>query len=485
MSWYDRLLAGIAPDYAVRRISAKNVVSAYESAKTSRTHKPKREDRGPNTPVTESAVSLRQQGRYLEQNNDIAKGALDILVARTVGMGILPEFMVEDTNGDLHEEVNEQLASLYDEWCRRPEVTWTLDEPSAQRMSARTYFRDGEYLMQHLLGNTRGLQHGTKVPYSYELIESDMLPMHYHKQKPLVVSGVEMNGWGRPTAYHLLKSDPNDVSKFSRFNEETRVIPASKISHLAIRNRFRQVRGTSVFAVVIKRLQDINEIDETERVAARMAAAIALYIKKGDPTIYSPPDSEAGDEDPREIDIYPGMVIDDLLPGEDVGSVISNRPNNQLIAFKGDQMRHAAAGIGVSGSALSKNYNGTYSAQRQELVEQHDHYGILWQDFIGRSERPKLENFINMAIASRVIRIPDNVKQDTLLNMNFSRPAMPWIQPKQEAEGWMTLIEGKLESRSAVIRSRGKNPRQVDKQIEREERKNAQDTKDPEDTPEE
>ncbi len=90
-----------------------------------------------------------------------------------------------------------------------------------------------------------------------------------------------------------------------------------------------------------------------------------------------------------------------------------------------------------------------------------------------------------MAIASRVIRIPDNVKQDTLLNMNFSRPAMPWIQPKQEAEGWMTLIEGKLESRSAVIRSRGKNPRQVDKQIEREERKNAQDTKDPEDTPEE
>lgn len=468
MGWFDKTVAGIFPEYAIRRIRAKQFVGAYESARTTRTHRPKREERGANSPVSESAVSLRQQARYLEQNNDIAKGALDTLVNMTVGMGILPQFMIEKKNGDLYEEVNEQLAELHEDWRKHPEVSWLFDETSAQRIGARTFFRDGEVLLQHVLGTGRGVNHGSKVPYSYELIEPDMLPMGLHSQTPRIVSGVEINGWGRATAYHLLKIDPNDTSKIARYSLETRVISADKISHLASIHRIRQYRGVSVFSSVIKRLQDIEEIDETERVASRMAAAMAVVIKKGDPTLYNTPENDEA----REINFEPGMIIDDLLPGEEITSIDSNRPNPKVMEFKDAHLRNAAAGIGISYSSLSKNYNGTYSAQRQELVEQRDNYGVIWKYFVERGERPKLENFIRMAVLSGQIILPPDVKQDSLTNVYFTRPKMPWIQPLQEAKSFEVMVKNRFMSTDDVIRGFGEDPKQVKKALAREEKAN-------------
>ena len=479
MTTYSKFLAGVFPDYAMKRVRALRVTAAYESAKPSRNNNIKREARGANDSSRESAVSLREAARYQEENNDIAKGALDILVNRTVGMGIIPEFMVEKQNGDLYEEINEQLSELYDDWCRRSEVTWRDDERSAQRLAARTFFRDGEVFAQHLLGNTRGLTHGSKVPYSYELMEPDMLPMHNHNESKNIHSSIEMNGWGRATKYHVLKTRPEShamTSRIIRTSDETRPILASRMSHISIRRRIRQVRGVSVFAVVLKRLADIDEIDETERVAARIAAAMALVITKGDPTLYQPPGSDDEDE-AREIEINPGTIIDDLMPGEDVKSFASNRPNNQLIPFKSSQFKAAAAGLGVGASSMSKDYNGNYSSQRQELVEQHDHYGVVWQYIVERFEREKVENFIRATtMMPGRIMLPDDAKRDSLYRVNFSRPAMPWIQPLQEAKAWQALTESGFESTSGVIRSRGGNPRQVKKQRDREERNNQEST---------
>lgn len=204
MSWVDRMWAGVAPGYAINRIRAKNLVANYEAAKTTRIHKPKKESRGPNTPVLEGADSLRAQARYHEQNNDIVKGALDTLVANTVGRQIIPQFQVKDAKGILVDEVNEQLAALYADWCRHPEVTWEHDEGSAQRLTARTLFRDGEVLSQHLIGTGASLDHGSKVPYTYEMIDPDLLPLHLNESKNRrIVQGVEVKTWGRPVPYHL------------------------------------------------------------------------------------------------------------------------------------------------------------------------------------------------------------------------------------------------------------------------------------------
>src|SRR3546814_16911546 len=71
------------------------------------------------------------------------------------------------------------------------------------------------------------------------------------------------------------------------------------------------------------------------------------------------------------------MVFDDLRPGESISTIDSNRPNPNLEIYRNGQLRAIAAPMRISFSTLSKNYNGTYSAQRQELVENFGAYGVL------------------------------------------------------------------------------------------------------------
>ncbi|MFP1462800.1 phage portal protein [Escherichia coli] len=63
--------------------------------------------------------------------------------------------------------------------------------------------------------------------------------------------------------------------------------------------------------------------------------------------------------------------------------VKSDRPNPNLETFRNGQLRAVAAGSRLSFSSAARNYNGTYSAQRQELVESTDGYLILQDCFIG------------------------------------------------------------------------------------------------------
>lgn len=54
-----------------------------------------------------------------------------------------------------------------------------------------------------------------------------------------------------------------------------------------------------------------------------------------------------------------------------------------------------AAGSRLNFSSTARNYNGTYSAQRQELVESTDGYLILQDWFIGAVTRPMYRAWLN------------------------------------------------------------------------------------------
>jgi capsid protein len=54
----------------------------------------------------------------------------------------------------------------------------------------------------------------------------------------------------------------------------------------------------------------------------------------------------------------------------------------------------------ISYSSASRNYDGTYSAQRQELVESTDGYFVLQDWFIGSVTRHIYRAWLNLAILS-------------------------------------------------------------------------------------
>ena len=369
--------------------------------------------------------------------------------------------MVKNKAGELNKDFSDSLKGLWKEWIRDPEVTGDLDYYSAQRMVARSFFRDGEVLTQFITGNVRGLDHKTIVPFSIELIEADYLPNDLEDEKKGIVQGVQKNSWGRTTGYHVYKNNPDANYIFG--DKATKRIPAKNMTHLKIMDRIRQTRGVSIFASVLNRFDDIKEIDENERVAARVAAAMAGFIKKGSPDMYVPPPT--GTED-REMVFDPGSIFE-MNMGEEIGTIDTTRPNNELIPFRDSQLRGAAAGTQASYSSISKNYDGTYSAQRQELVEQYAVYGILWAYIKERFARPTWERFVDAAIASRAVDTTD-VDLTTIYDSEHTRPPLTWIDPKKEMDAIEKELALGITSRTEVMRRRGGDFEETAKKISEE-----------------
>jgi lambda family phage portal protein len=459
----------------VRDISPKELrralktLASYEAAKPSRMRKFRREQHSQNQLVELSAVALRNQARYLERNHDIARGAIRVLVNNVVGasgIGVEPQPRRRGSK-EIHEEYAMALREAHRDWVRRPEVTWRFRYAAAQRMIAKTWVRDGECFSQSIIGPTTGLQHGTRVPFSLELLEPDMVPMDFRDTTKNIRQGIQRNTWGRATGYYVYKDNPLDTSLLTSF-ADLKFISAERMRHVALMDRIGQIRGVSEFASVITRMEDIKDYEESERVAAKIAAMMTAYVKRGSPDSYEGPNNQtdaAGNPLPREISLAPGMIIDTLAVGEEIGLIDSKRPNPNLVTFRQGQLRAMAAGMGASYSSISRDYDGTYSSQRQELVEQWIHYAVLADEFVGQQVQPDWEDFVLAAHLSGVVPIPADVEPGTHDDALFVGQSMPWIDPAKDATAWLALVQAGFASEVEVMRKRGVNPRDVLEQI--------------------
>lgn len=159
-----------------------------------------------------------------------------------------------------------------------------------------------------------------------------------------------------------------------------------------------------------------------------------MFIKKQDVGT----DGYVAPEKRKETQIQPGMLFDGLNPGEDIGMIKSDRPNAGLESFRMGQLRAMAAGLRGSFSSIARNYDGTYSAQRQELVEAQEGYSILQDSFIAAFTRPLYRRWLAAAVASGAIEVPAGTDMSSLFNAVYSGPVMPWIDPLKEANACLT-----------------------------------------------
>ncbi len=463
LNLFERMFPGVAINLQVKRMQLTRL---YDAAKTSNYHKRPDASRSGDGVMDHAGSTLRTMARSLDENHDLAVGILDTMVNRVVGEhGITVEPMAQTTGGKAAKKVNKELRKLWKEFNRRPEVTGELPGAEMQRQLCRSWLRDGEVLGQHVLGTGPSITHGSRVPYSVELIEADHLPFDLMDAKNGVVHGVEKNVWGKPVAFFFYLEHPgNTTTAYTRNSLKTKRVPADKIFHLKFTRRIKQTRGVSVFHSILNRLDDLKDYEESERIAARVAAALTAFIRKG--TEYTGATNAAAGE--RTLEMAPGLIVDDLLPGEEIGTISSDRPNSGLEAFRNGQLKAMAAGVGASYSSIAKDYSGNYSSQRQELVESAVTYGRLRSYFIGVGIMPIYENFVTMAITAGLVKLPKTIDMATIANAEYRGPGQPWIDPKKEIEADVLAIENKLKSRAQTIRDRGGDPEIVAEQLKLE-----------------
>jgi len=450
----DRVLLNLAPGWAAARARSRVRTlayrQAYEAAETSHLRPHSREMGSGNAIVSMTGTALRNQARHLDRNHDIISGGLSTLVQHIIGargINVLPT--PRDVDGNVVESVVDQIMPLYQAWSTRPEVTWMHDWPSVQRLLGRTWLRDGEAFVQELRGFMPSLEHGSAVPFSLELLEPDLVPLDLDDASRRIQHGVERNAWGRAVAYHVYKQHPGDANVAI---PQTKRVSADLIRHLRTIDRIGQVRGVSILASTFTRIEDLKDYEESERIAAKIAASMAAVIIKGDPGTYN---ADTFGDGQRKMRMQPGMIFDNLRPGEAVETIASNRPNPNLEPYRNSQLRAIAAPMRISFSSLSKNYNGTYSAQRQELVEQYGAYGVLAYEFVSQMMRPIYERFVSMAVVSGELVLPRGVTLAGAVSADYLPPSMPWIAPLKESTALTAQVRSGFRSLSSVIAERG------------------------------
>ncbi|MDP3322649.1 MAG: phage portal protein [Hydrogenophaga sp.] len=460
----DAVVEFFSPTTAVRRASARNVLAHYEAAKPSRQRKFNRDQSSPNQLVQKSAAALRAQARNLERNHDIARGIIRAFVNNVVGAsGIGIEPQPRNADGTINTVYADALREAYKNWQKTPEVTHTYTFSQAQRVMCRTWMRDGEGFAQMLTGLIPTLDHGTRVPFSFEMFEADLIPLDYD-DGDRIHQGIERNAWGRKVAYHVYKNHPGEPNGYTLHSKTKRVL-AANILQVASLERMGQLRGVSEFASVITRLEDVKDYEESERIAAKVAASLTAYVKRGNPDDYQPQVDEDGNAVSRDISLSPGTIIDSLAIGEEIGLIDSKRPNPNALTWRQGQLRAVASGVGASYSTIARAYDGTYSSQRQELVEQWVNYAILTDEFVGMFIQPIWEQFVLAAHLSGVVPMPKGMTIDQANDCLFIGQSLPWIDPLKEAAAWNSLVRDGFASEVEVIRKRGQNPRDVLEQI--------------------
>ena len=461
LNWLDQLIASVSPKSGYERLAYKRAIASaggYEGGRASRLRKPMRDNRGPDLIVASASQQTRNYARHLERNHDLARGALKVMVRNIVGAkGISTEPMPRRADGKLHVEFADQIARVLKLFERRPEVTGNYNWAMAQRKACGTWLRDGEMFTQTIAGTVPGLRYRTDLPFVLELLEPDFVPLDYENLSQNIVQGIRCNSWGEKTGFFVYKSHPLQGQQ-AYTDAILKEISADRMVHLALCDRLHQRRGITLFAAVINSLEDIREIKDYELAASKIASALTAVITR-EKQDGEPPGSDSQSENGNPLmKLEAGMIFDGAKAGEGIHIVDSKRPNAGLEPFINFNVRGFAAGIDGSYSSMSRNYNGTYSAQRQELVEVWESYRTMREEMVGQFNCPIYERIVSTALAAGILVMPRDLDPYTLFDAQYRGPAMPWIQPVQEAEGELINVRAGFKSMTQVIRERNGDP---------------------------
>lgn len=465
------ILGWIAPGRTARYLFQRSQFEAarlYDSARPSQYRRPISNQTSGDGVMQLAGTKIREIARHLDENHDLTIAVLDDLVNGALGTGVIITPMLRKDNGELDSELNEKILEAWKLWCKVPEVTKEMTFAQCERQMARAVFRDGEMFVQHM-EKPIGFDYPTATRYAIELLEADMVPMEFRDSPRRILQGVECNDWNAPIAYWLWKNHPGDPNRTTLpLESELKRIPRELILHPKFTRRIRQRRGVSVLHGVLNRMQDLKDYEESERIAAKVAADFTWFIKKTQE--YNPGGAVQAEAGARNLKMQGGMGFE-LLPGEEVGTLSSDRPNTNLVDYREGMLRAVAGGTGSRFSSISRNYNGTYSSQRQELVEGSVSYNILFEYFVSVFHRPVYERWIVNAARAGVlgkIGLQNSSKVENLVRAEYRPPSLPWIDPQKEASANETLVNTGLESRSEIMRKRGRDPTKVWEEIKEE-----------------
>ena len=410
-------------------------------------------------------LTLRARSRDLFRNSDHMRRFVNMSVANIVGHhGFTLQIRGQNTNGELDQVGNDFLESDFMEWCDDCEVTGRLSFREVCKLMVRTLIIDGEFLALKIDGADNDDR------FKLQILDPDLLDYYrnevYGATGNQVRMGVEYDRTGKPVAYHLRESHPNDAT-YAIGDQRIRRVDAEQVIHIFITERVGQSRGVPAAASAMQRLNNLRAYEHAAVLSKRVAASKMGFFTRNDED-----QGYEGDLDSDEALIYEAEagVFEELPNGVSFTAFDPSHDSTGYAEFVKATLRGIASGLNVNYIDLANDLEGVnYSSIRAGILQDRETWQALQEFIIDSFLKPLFKHWLrnHLTFNSRLpVSTFDKFKRHLWQARRWS-----WVDPQKDINASVMAIENGLKTRAQVIRESGLDPHQVWNDLAKEKEK--------------
>jgi len=410
---------------------------------------------------------LRNRSRALARNDSYVSRYRQMMISNVIGpTGIRVASKARNDNGELDLQGNREVESAFAEWCEMGSCSADGKQSflDIQKMFVGSLAIDGEVLIRHIRSKDN------RFGYQLQMLEPDHLDETYNSPNETtgnaIIMGVEVNEFGKPITYYLLKNHPGGTASVYYGPNNYIQVPASELIHAYMPSRAEQTRGVPFTASILARAKMLDGLEESAVVNARVGASKMGFLVSPDGEQYVGEETE--DTYTQIMDATPGS-IEQLPAGTEFKTWTPDYPNTTFDPFQKAILRGIASGLNVSYVSLSNNLEGVnYSSIRQGVMEERDAYRIVQKFVIEHMVKPVYKKWLSYAMTTRQVSIPIT-KYDKFANsVTFIPRSWSWIDPLKEIQANVVGLQNGQVTMSDVQSSMGRDPEELFEELSRE-----------------
>ena len=380
---------------------------------------------------------LRDQARFLYQNDTTSKRAVDLVVANIVGQGVMPIFHGPP-------QIKDIIQREFDLWSGSTEADYDSMHTFSglQSLVVRTTVRDGAcFILKNFVKKTLKLQ----------VIEPEYLNVHVNRVETEgggeIRNGIEYDRNNQRIAYYFYVRHPDDPGPGASFEvidprstsvgfsggRQTVRVPAKRVAHVFRLDRAGQQDGFSWLDSCLSKLWDLREYEEAKLIQQKIQCSFTAFIEDN----YSLSEEEREDflGDPSENSlnrtVSPGS-IEELPTGKTVKFPIQAvTPHEEFVERS---IRSIAAALGLSYEAFNDYSKVNFSSGRMGFIEMDRHMKNMSQTvFIPQFFNKMTEWFFDHLIYRQIL------PKEHGLSIKWVLPQREMIDPERETKTLLSL----------------------------------------------
>lgn len=415
-----------------------------------------------NGEAARSLTNLRKRSIHAVRNHAYARTALTQFVDATIGTGIVAKWQ------------NAELQALWDIWCRACDADGLDNFAALQSLIGCESFHSGEALVRRRWRSPAAMP--GVVPLRIQVLSGSQLDEHDNDPLQNIVCGIQHNNQGERTFYRF-----NITPNGGGFTQKIRV-PAADVAHLFERMEAGQVRGIPILSAILVRLYELDEMQDSTLLRAKVAALFGGFVKRSKTQPGMPQESnsapEQGNLGAPVGDSDDGTVIEKIVAGamhyldEDEDVIFPDLPdvgNNYAVWLK-TELRAVAKAIGLTYEQLTGDLEGvSYSSIRAGLLEFKRRVLVMqWNLFIPRICDKVAMWFLESAVMAGMITLPGFWDNPLAFLPEWTPPTLESVDRLKESMADLLDNRAGFTTRAKVLAGRGDNIDDIDRQLAKE-----------------